>query len=193
MAVAPDSWWSCQLHRCADKSVNIHATCVKLGNAGAWLNASPDAGVLLLGPSGVGKSDLAVRLIGDGALLVSDDRTELFVKDGALMAQAPPVLRGLLEIRGVGIIELPCAEPSNVTIAVMLAQAAKPDRLPEIERFQPPAGLEVSAEKWPPLLHLDPREASAAAKIAATVAGFEHGLFLESCRPRQASMSGPDR
>ena len=66
---------------------NIHASCIAIGGKG----------VLLLGGSGAGKSDLALRLIDDGAALVADDRTLLFVKNGALHAKAPPSIKGLLE------------------------------------------------------------------------------------------------
>ena len=69
---------------------NIHAGCVVVGRKG----------VLLLGPSGAGKSDLALRLIDGGARLVSDDRTDLFVKDGKLQARAPASIAGLTTIPG---------------------------------------------------------------------------------------------
>ena len=63
---------------------NIHASCVALGNKG----------VLLLGDSGAGKSDLALRLIDGGAKLVTDDRTDLSVRNGKLFARAPVILAG---------------------------------------------------------------------------------------------------
>ncbi len=69
-------------------AVNIHATCVMLANAQPQQFGMFYSGILLLGESGSGKSDLALRLIEDGALLVSDDRTELFVEDGKLKARA---------------------------------------------------------------------------------------------------------
>ena len=71
------------------RSVNIHATCVRLGRAGAAFGAPPDAGVLLLGKSGAGKSDLALRLIALGATLVADDRTELYLWQRKLYARPP--------------------------------------------------------------------------------------------------------
>ena len=76
---------------------NIHASCVAIGSAG----------VLLLGPSGAGKSDMALRLIDDGATLVADDRTILFIDKGAWWAKPPTTIRGLIEIRGVGIVKMP--------------------------------------------------------------------------------------
>ena len=79
------------------REANIHASCVAIGGRG----------VLLLGKSGVGKSDLALRLIAEGARLVADDRTILFAIRGALHAKAPETIKGLLEIRGVGIVAFP--------------------------------------------------------------------------------------
>ena len=64
-------------------------------------------GVLLRGPSGAGKSDLALRLIDRGAELVADDRVALVSSAGVLTASAPPALRGLMEVRGLGVFRLP--------------------------------------------------------------------------------------
>lgn len=70
----------------------VHASCVAIGGRG----------VLLVGPSGSGKSDLALRLIDGGAELVADDRVALRLADGRPVADAPPALAGLLEIREIG-------------------------------------------------------------------------------------------
>ena len=58
--------------------------------------------VLIEGPSGSGKSDLALRLIDRGATLVSDDYTIVRRIDGNLIASAPPNIAGLCEVRGCG-------------------------------------------------------------------------------------------
>src|SRR3546814_8060220 len=80
----------------------FHATAVMLPDAqlGDWA-------VLLRGPSGVGKSDLALRLIDRGAVLVSDDQTLLSVAGGRLVAAPPAAIAGRLEARGLGIVDLP--------------------------------------------------------------------------------------
>jgi serine kinase of HPr protein (carbohydrate metabolism regulator) len=110
------------------RSLNVHATCVALPLGGAW------HGVLLRGPSGAGKSDLAIRLVEGGARLVSDDRTELSVEAGLLVARPPSVLAGLIEARGVGVLRLP---PENllgsapVVLAVDLVDPGDVDRMPE--------------------------------------------------------------
>lgn len=85
--------------------------------------------VLIAGRSGSGKSDLALRLIDRGALLVADDYTRLDVRDGRLIASPPSTIAGKIEVRGVGILELACAAEGIVSLLVDLDAAA--DRLPE--------------------------------------------------------------
>jgi RNase adaptor protein for sRNA GlmZ degradation len=97
----------------------IHATAVARGGRA----------VLLVGGSGSGKSDLALRLIDRGWRLIADDRVVLTARDGVLWADAPPGLAGLIEIRGVGIVAELAAPPAPVALAVDLA--ATPERLPD--------------------------------------------------------------
>lgn len=97
-----------------------HATCVAIDGCG----------VLITGPSGAGKSALALQLIGMGAQLVSDDRTEIFGAGPDLMARAPESIAGLIEARGVGIIELPYLAQARLTLVVDMAQTER-QRLPE--------------------------------------------------------------
>ena len=162
-------------------SVNIHATCVRLGRAGAAFGAPPDAGVLLLGKSGAGKSDLALRLIALGATLVADDRTDLTVWRGKLYASAPARLAGLIEVRGVGILKLPHAPRVRVALVVELGPGAM--RLPDQRRYRPPAGLRLPATMAPPLVKMAPFEASAPAKIAAATAAWACGLHRDTINP----------
>ena len=85
----------------------IHATCIRVG----------PFGVLITGPSGSGKSDLALRLIdqpGRGAggtvmdaVLIADDRVVLTPRNGELTATAPGAIKGLMEIRSVGVVAVP--------------------------------------------------------------------------------------
>jgi len=159
--------------------VTIHASCVVLGRAGEPFGAPPDAGVLLLGESGSGKSDLALRLIQLGAILLSDDRTELFASDGALMARPPARLCGLLEVRGVGILALPYVQEVRIALAVRLVAPQDIPRLPAIEHYHPPCGLTLADHLRPPVIHLAPFENSAPAKIAAAVAAHAKALFRD--------------
>jgi serine kinase of HPr protein (carbohydrate metabolism regulator) len=144
--------------------LNIHATCVVLG----------DAGVLLLGKSGAGKSDLALRLIDDGAVLVADDRAMLSMRDGILFARAPQTIRGLMEVRGLGIIEMPTKEAARIRLAVVLGREDR--RLPSPRHYECPLPLTQNV----PLIALDPRLASAPARIRAALAAFSKDLFRDN-------------
>ena len=131
-----------------DQVAEIHGTCV----------AVDGAGVLLCGPSGNGKSDLALRLIDGGALLVADDLTRLVRERGGLLAVAPERLAGRMEVRGLGIVALPHVRRAPLTLIVDLVAPEAIERLPEaLTRSH--LGLAV------PLIRLDPFEASAPAKV----------------------------
>jgi HPr kinase/phosphorylase len=162
--------------------INIHATCILLSRAGEAFGAPADAGILLLGESGAGKSDLALRLIAQGAALVADDRVELSVENNLLIARAPANLLGLIEIRNIGIVALPYTPRAHVALAVHLGTARNLPRLPEHERYVPPAGINLVEEFCPPLLRLSAFEISASAKIAAAAAAFSQGLFREDIK-----------
>jgi len=123
--------------------------------------------VLLLGKSGSGKSDLALRLIDGGARLIADDRVELVPHDGLLHCRAPrdmpPTLKGRIEARGIGIIPVPVAEnPVPLLWCVELVRGPV-ERLPAAESRHF-LGIDV------PLLRLDPFEASAVAKLRLAAA-----------------------
>lgn len=156
---------------------NVHATCVRLALAGLPFRAPPGAGVLILGGSGSGKSDLALRLIAAGAELVSDDRTELFVRRGRLCARPPKPIAGLMEARGVGIVDVPFAE--EVQIALVVALKARVARMPSPAAYRPPPNLPLPRAKWPPLVGIVADEASAPAKVAAAVSAIARGGVRE--------------
>lgn len=153
-------------------SANIHASCIRIGNAGSAFGASPDAGVLLLGASGTGKSDLALQLIWRGAELVADDRTELFVEDGRLWARPPVLGAGLIEARGIGIVRIAHADRIRISLVVSLEPGP---RLPQPRRWSAPAALCLAETNAPPWIALE-YSASAAAKIALAAAAYELGL-----------------
>jgi hypothetical protein len=154
---------------------NIHASCVMLAKSAP--TGLYHAGVLLLGDSGAGKSDLALRLIEQGCLLVSDDRTELFVEGGKLKARAPAALAGLIEVRGLGILSLSYEKSAEVTLAVQLGAAVP--RLPPPERYVPPAPLDLPQAAQPALIRLNAFEASATAKLRWAVTAFQQNLFRD--------------
>jgi serine kinase of HPr protein (carbohydrate metabolism regulator) len=159
---------------------NIHATCVMLARAGKAFGVPVTTGVLLLGKSGAGKSDLALRLIERGALLVADDRTLIAIERGHLVARAPETIAGLLEVRGLGVVKLPAAP--KVRVSLVVALASRVARIPERGTWTPPFTL--VAERRPPLLTLNPFEPSAPAKVVLAAAAFAKRLFREDVKRR---------
>jgi serine kinase of HPr protein (carbohydrate metabolism regulator) len=119
--------------------------------------ASAGRAVLISGPSGSGKSDLALRMMDRGFTLVSDDQT-IVKKDGdRLLATAPLTIAGKLEIRGIGIIDVERAD--NVPIALIVELTSDIQRLPDESRERPILGISV------PLITIDAMSASAASKV----------------------------
>ena len=79
-------------------------------------------GLLIIGNSGSGKSDLSLRLIDCGAVLISDDYTVLNLTDThTLCASCPPNITGLLEVRGIGIIKKPFIPTHHIDYVIELA------------------------------------------------------------------------
>lgn len=130
----------------------VHATCVALG----------PHGILLRGDSGSGKSDLALRLMDDGAMLVADDQVVIDAEGGALVARPHETLAGLIEVRGLGIVSVPFQPGATLALAVTLVKSDAVARMPE------PGQVELAGISLPHLL-LAPFEASAAAKLRAAV------------------------
>ena len=161
-------------------SPTLHASCIALGRAGAPFGAPGDAGILLVGPSGAGKSDLALRMIAAGAELVADDRTALTPEDGSVIASPPPVLAGLIEIRNVGIIQLPARPWVRLLMVADLVADEMLTRLRAPARWEPPPPFEHLESSALPLLRLDPFAAAAPAKLAAAAAAIAFGLFREN-------------
>lgn len=126
----------------------VHGTCV----------AIQGRGVLLRGPSGGGKSDLALRLIDGGALLVADDQTRLERHGRNLIASPPETIAGMLEVRGLGLVRLPYLERVPLDLVIDLVTPSEVERLPEPNALEL-LGLAIRH------LRLAPLEASAAAKV----------------------------
>ncbi len=129
-------------------SETIHASTVALDGRA----------VLITGPSGSGKSDLALRLLDRGFVLVSDDQTIVKKTGTRLTASAPPTIRGKLEIRGVGIVTMEQVDDQPVALVVELTSEIR--RLPDDSRERPVLGVPV------PLISVDAMTASAASKVA---------------------------
>ncbi|PVM81167.1 HPr kinase/phosphorylase [Caulobacter radicis] len=131
-----------------------HAGLVARRVGGLW------RGVLIEGASGSGKSDLALRALEAGFRLVADDRVVTFVSEGRLYGRAPDPLKGLIEVRGFGIVPEPALPFAEITLlARCVDDPARIERLPQT-RTERLLGLDLPAfELWP----LEP---AAPAKIA---------------------------
>ena len=137
--------------------MRVHASCV----------AFEGLGVLLRGPPGAGKSDLALRAVEAGAQLVADDLVALDLRGDRIWARALPRAGGRLEVRGIGIVRLPALDGAPL---VLIADLAVPERLPEPE-FESLLGRSVRR------IRLAPFEISAAIKLrlAAHIASEDKG------------------
>lgn len=133
--------------------MQVHTSCC------AWSGLA----VLLRGTPGSGKSDLALRLVDAGFQLVADDRVDLVAANGAVTASAPAPLAGLIEVRGLGILDLGSHVAAPLGLLADLGPATTIDRLPE------PATEEVLGVRLP-VIRLDPTAPSAVARVRAALA-----------------------
>lgn len=108
--------------------MNIHASCIKIN----------EKGILVIGNSGSGKSDLCLRLIKEfNAVLVADDRVDIEKEEEKIIASAPDNLKGLLEVRGVGIVKMPFLDSCFIDAVIKLVDDSEyVERLPEPEFFE---------------------------------------------------------
>lgn len=103
----------------ATDQLQLHASAIAFGNVGC----------LITGGAGSGKSTLALELIALGAMLISDDRTDINLSEGKLIASCPRPIAGLIEARGAGIIRVTPAKPSSLALWVDL-DSSPAERLP---------------------------------------------------------------
>lgn len=148
-----------------DEADRIHATAIAVG----------DRGVLIRGPSGAGKSDLALRclafgpstllrdtvkLVADDQVILRNDRSRILHR---LIATAPATLRGKIEVRGVGILEVAVRDEAEIALVADLAREGTIERYPDPWPKAIVSGVEV------PLIRLLPFESSAPLKIFAAL------------------------
>jgi len=134
-----------------------HAGLIAQRLGGAW------RGVLIEGPAGAGKSDLALRCLDAGFRLVADDRVALWVSGGRAFGRAPGALAGLLEIRGLEVVAVNSLPLAEVALCV---RCGAPERIPE-PRLEDILGVAI------PRIELDPRESSAPAKLSRALSHFD--------------------
>jgi len=129
-------------------SETVHASCVAIGGRA----------VLIGGPSGSGKSDLALRLLDRGFTLVSDDQTIVRREDNRLIAAPPPNIAGKLEVRGLGIVDL--EHVRDVPVGLFVELTSEIQRMPDDSRERPILGVSL------PLVNINAMAASAPSKVA---------------------------
>ncbi|MBL4739473.1 MAG: HPr kinase/phosphatase C-terminal domain-containing protein [Sneathiella sp.] len=123
--------------------------------------------VMLRGPSGSGKSDLSLRLIDEGAELVSDDYVELYPQKSHIIVKAPPPIQGLMEVRGLGLMKLPFRPNAPLSIVFDLVLQKNIDRLPARDTLFFADGIGV------PLLRIEGLAPSSPAKIRIALANLK--------------------
>ena len=139
----------------------VHGTCVEIEGVG----------VLIIGPPGAGKSDLALRLLDADARLVADDYLNMEASDGVLVAVPPPAIAGMLEVRGLGIVRLPHLERCRIGLCVELIDAGDVPRLPA-KSTATYEGIEI------PRLALAAFEVSSAAKVKLAARAVRDDIVL---------------
>lgn len=146
-----------------DAAELVHGTCVALGRSAA----------LLRGPSGSGKSDLALRFLflarrGPAALepptLVADDQVRIRREGARLLIEAPATLRGKLEVRGLGIVEMKSAADAELVLVADLVAAGEVERMPDADATVSLLGVDIAA------IRLAAAEPSAPIKLALALA-----------------------
>ncbi|MFT4715973.1 MAG: HPr kinase/phosphorylase [Paracoccaceae bacterium] len=97
--------------------------------------------LLIIGPSGSGKSGLSLDLLSRGAELIADDQTVVTLRSDVIIASAPAAIKGQIEARGIGILAAGTTAPAPVALVVDLGKKEK-CRLPE-NRTTPILGIEI--------------------------------------------------
>jgi HPr kinase/phosphorylase len=147
----------------SDAAELVHGTCVALGRSAA----------LLRGPSGSGKSDLALRFLflarrGPAALepptLVADDQVRIRREGDRLLVEPPATLRGKLEVRGLGIVEMKTAPDAELVLVADLVAQGEVERMPDADAKVTLLGVDVAA------VRLVAAEPSAPFKLALALA-----------------------
>lgn len=135
----------------------VHGTLVALGNDG----------VLLRGPSGSGKSDLALRLIIPPSpwSLVSDDQVVLSRDGDEVTGRAPASIAGKLEVRGIGIVPCPVRDAAVICLIVDLVPRQDVPRMPEPDHSAKLLTVAI------PCVRLHAFDASTPAKIEVLLSG----------------------
>ncbi|MGV1793136.1 HPr kinase/phosphorylase [Rhizobium sp. A37_96] len=142
------------------ETTNIHATAILVGKTG----------LLFLGPSGSGKSSLAfsclaaAKPLGLAASLIADDRVLISEQDGSLIAECPPSIAGLMEIRYTGIVRMPYVSRAEMHFAVRPVDPTTAERMPPEDEW-----IDITVSARLPLIRLSATSANPLAVIVAKI------------------------
>ncbi|NNE23189.1 MAG: serine/threonine protein kinase [Rhizobiales bacterium] len=154
----------------------MHATCVAIDGQG----------VMLIGPPGSGKSDLALRLIDEPGfglgdqqmkgMLVGDDQIVLARRSNSLTASPAAALAGLIEVRGIGILKCPYLAEAPLALVVKLMPQSSIERQPE-EPGTTFEELGVSVA----IIEVDASQPSAPARVRSGLQAVLRGTLDSHC------------
>ena len=153
-----------------------HAGLIARYQGGCW------RGVLIEGPAGAGKSDLALRALALGWSLIADDRTLVWASSGRLYGRAPDALAGLIEVRGLGVVAVPHRAFAAIALAAHCVDAEAVDRTPLPETLSL-LGLSL------PLVAMAAREPSAPAKLGRALSLLDFADNRRIKRPAPTEVS----
>jgi serine kinase of HPr protein (carbohydrate metabolism regulator) len=134
----------------------VHAGLIAIRYRTRW------RGILIRGPSGSGKSDLAFRTLSHGFRLVADDRVLIFRSGQRVFGRAPAPIQGVVELRGLGIVPLETLRLAEVSLVIDCVESWAIERMPHVDRL-----LMLGAEI--PTLAICPFEASSPAKLCRAI------------------------
>lgn len=134
----------------------VHGTAVSIDNSG----------ILILGPSGSGKSDLALQLIDRGASLISDDQVVTYRSNKVITLEPPKNIAGKIEIYALGVIEMPFV--ANVPLSMIVDLSKKPSRYPFDNPNRQYLGIDV------PTVTIDTNRATTAIKVELALQRIEN-------------------
>jgi serine kinase of HPr protein (carbohydrate metabolism regulator) len=143
-----------------EEATNIHGTAIVVATTG----------LLFLGPSGIGKSSLAfsclaaTKPLGLFSALVADDRVLISERNGHVVAECPPPIAGLIEVRGTGILRIPFISPVLIHFAVLPVDPATGERLPDEDEQ-----IEVAEGIFLPVIRISTTTANPLAVIMAKI------------------------
>ncbi len=142
----------------------IHATAIKYRKIG----------LLITGMSGAGKSELALRLIKHGGILIADDQVRLENQNNELIASAPDTLRGLIEVYGIGIVKQDYVEQAPIHAVLELTHRDYIERLPE-PAYDMLEGIKL------PRIAFDPFGNAAIEKLDVIVDCIAGAMMVDGC------------